>query len=138
MNARPYYNEHVSITCHIDVYKAPKCQNFSLIANWNSRGVPLPVGEVPLTVVVIRPKLALEKLPFGLPYCARLKMLKPSMRSTATKRSVMRKSRDAAASACQKSGPRTRLRPASPQVSGAGMENAAALIQLLIVWFTGT
>jgi hypothetical protein len=30
-----------------------QCQNFSLIANWNSRGVPLPVGEVPLTVVVI-------------------------------------------------------------------------------------
>src|SRR5580704_18608944 len=128
MNARPYYNEHVSITCHIDVYKAPKCQNFSLIANWNSRGVPLPVGEVPLTVVVICPKLALEKLPFGLPYCARLKMLKPSARNTRTNRSVSLKSLDKAASACQKSGPRIRLRPALPQVPSAGIVKAAALI----------
>src|SRR5580704_14098676 len=116
MNARPYYNEHVSITCHIDVYKAPKCQNFSLIANWNSRGVPLPTGELPFTVVVICPKLALEKLPFGLPYCARLKMLKASIRMTRTNRSVSFRSLEREESACQKAGPRTRFRPALPHV----------------------
>ncbi len=90
-------------------------QNLNRNATWNARGVPLPVGDVPLTVVVIRPKLALEKFLLGLPYCARLKILKPSIRRTATNRSVILKSREAAASACQKAGQRTRLRPALPR-----------------------
>src|SRR5579863_7981022 len=112
-------------------------QNFSRNATWNSRGVPLPVGEVPLTVVVICPKLGLEKLPFGLPYWARLKILKPSIRKMATNRSVIRKSLERAESTCQKSGPRTRLRPALPHVPSAGVVNAAALIQLLMFWLAG-
>src|SRR5450432_1596695 len=113
-------------------------QNLNLTANWTCRGVPLPVTELPFTVVVMRPKLALEKLPFGLPNCARLKTLKASRRKTAAKRSVMRKSLLRAASLCQNPGPRIRLRPELPQVPFAGATKASALIQLLTDWLGGT
>src|ERR1700730_1612120 len=108
-----------------------------------TRGVPVPTRPAEFTVEVIAPKLEgtiklrcppllpTLRVPEGCPYCARLKMLKASVRKITLLRSVTWKVFCTAESSCHSGGPVTGLRPALPQEPIAGREKAAGLIQFL-------
>src|SRR5215469_3230215 len=100
------------------------------------RAEPVPMGVVLLTDRIC-PNEGEERFTVGLPSSGWLNTLKASMRSETPVLSVMRTSREIAASIWNRPGARTRDRPALPQVPLAGIEKAAGLIHSLMVWPPG-
>ena len=81
--------------------------------NWSWREVPVPVAPS-FAVVRMRPTVGVEMLLTGFPNWARLNRLNISVRKSSAKRSVTRNCLAIPRSACQRPGPRKRLRPELP------------------------